>query len=60
MGVAVGLTETVSLGNGFVGVRGSRGGAPGAGPGTFVNGFHETWDHDAEGAHALAKTGQTI
>ena len=41
----VGLTETVfSLGNGFVGVRGSlEEGRPALVPGTFVNGFHETW-----------------
>ena len=59
----VGLTETVfSLGNGFVGVRGSfEEGRPAAVPGTFVNGFHETWPIvHAEGAPALARTGQTI
>ncbi len=59
----VGLTETVfSLGNGFVGVRGSfEEGRPALVPGTFVNGFHETWPiMHAEGAHALARTGQTI
>ena len=59
----VGLTETVfSLGNGFVGIRGSfEEGRPAAVPGTFVNGFHETWPiMHAEGAHALARTGQTI
>ena len=59
----VGLTETVfSLGNGFVGVRGSfEEGRPALVPGTFVNGFHETWPIvHAEGAHALARTGQTI
>jgi alpha,alpha-trehalose phosphorylase len=59
----VGLTETVfSLGNGFVGVRGSfEEGRPALVPGTFVNGFHETWPiMHAEGAPALAKTGQTI
>ncbi len=59
----VGLTETVfSLGNGFVGVRGSfEEGRPALVPGTFVNGFHETWPIvHAEGAPALAKTGQTI
>ena len=59
----VGLTETVfSLGNGFLGVRGSfEEGRPALVPGTFVNGFHETWPIvHAEGAPALAKTGQTI
>src|SRR3984885_11323721 len=51
-----------SLGNGFVGVRGSfEEGRPALVPGTFVNGFHETWPIvHAEGAPALAKTGQTI
>jgi alpha,alpha-trehalose phosphorylase len=56
-------TETVfSLGNGFVGVRGSfEEGRPSLLPGTFVNGFHETWPIvHAEGAPALARTGQTI
>jgi len=50
----VGLTETVfSLGNGFVGARGSfEEGRPALVPGTFVNGFHETWPvMHAEGAH---------
>ena len=59
----VGLTETIfSLGNGFVGVRGSfEEGRPALVPGTFVNGFHETWPIvHAEDAPALAKTGQTI
>src|ERR1700683_4648160 len=59
----VGLTETIfSLGNGFVGVRGSfEEGRPALVPGTFVNGFHETWPiMHAEDAPALAKTGQTI
>lgn len=39
------LTETIfSLGNGFVGIRGSLGdGRPTLTPGTFINGFHETW-----------------
>jgi alpha,alpha-trehalose phosphorylase len=55
--------ETVfSLGNGFVGIRGSlEEGRPALAPGTFINGFHETWPIvHAEGAHALARTGQTI
>jgi alpha,alpha-trehalose phosphorylase len=55
--------ETIfSLGNGFVGVRGSfEEGRPVLSPGTFVNGFHETWPIvNAEEAHALARTGQTI
>jgi alpha,alpha-trehalose phosphorylase len=51
-----------SLGNGFVGVRGSlEEGRPALTPGTFVNGFHETWPIvHPEGAAALAHTGQTI
>ena len=56
-------TETVfSLSNGFVGIRGSFGeGRPALSPGTFVNGFHETWPIvHAERAPALARTGQTI
>ncbi len=58
-----GRTETVfSLGNGFIGIRGSfEEGGPALAPGTFVNGFHETWPIvHAEGAAALARTGQTI
>jgi alpha,alpha-trehalose phosphorylase len=56
-------TETVfSLGNGFVGIRGSfEEGRPALCPGTFVNGFHESWPIvHAEAAHALARRGQTI
>jgi alpha,alpha-trehalose phosphorylase len=56
-------TETIfSLGNGFAGIRGSfEEGRPALAPGTFINGFHETWPIvHAEGAHALARTGQTI
>ena len=55
--------ETVfSVSNGFLGVRGSfEEGRPVLSPGTFVNGFHETWPIvHAEEAHALARTGQTI
>ena len=55
--------ETVfSLGNGFVGVRGSfEEGRPAFSPGTFINGFHETWPIvHAEEAAALARKGQTI
>ena len=51
-----------SLGNGYVGVRGSfEEGRPALSPGTFVNGFHETWPivHPEE-ATALARKGQTI
>jgi alpha,alpha-trehalose phosphorylase len=55
--------ETVfSLGNGFVGIRGSfEEGRPALSPGTFINGFHETWPIvHAEEAPALARRGQTI
>jgi alpha,alpha-trehalose phosphorylase len=55
--------ETIfSLGNGFVGVRGTfEEGRPALSPGTFINGFHETWPIvHAEEAHALAQRGQTI
>jgi alpha,alpha-trehalose phosphorylase len=58
-----GRAETVfSLSNGFVGIRGSFGeGRPALTPGTFINGFHETWPIvHAERAPALARTGQTI
>ena len=56
-------TETIfSLGNGFAGIRGSfEEGRPALAPGTFINGFHETWPIvHAERAPALARTGQTI
>ena len=51
-----------SLSNGFVGLRGTfEEGRPGLAPGTFVNGFHETWPIEhAEEAYGLARTGQTI
>jgi alpha,alpha-trehalose phosphorylase len=55
--------ETVfSLGNGYVGIRGSfEEGRPALFPGTFINGFHETWPiMHAEQAPALARKGQTI
>jgi alpha,alpha-trehalose phosphorylase len=51
-----------SVSNGYVGVRGSlEEGRPSVSPGTFVNGFHETWPivHPEEAA-ALPRTGQTI
>ncbi len=55
--------ETVfSLGNGFVGIRGSfEEGRPALSPGTFINGFHETWPIvHPEAAPGLARKGQTI
>jgi alpha,alpha-trehalose phosphorylase len=59
----VARAETVfSLSNGFLGVRGTfEEGRPARSPGTYVNGFHETWPIiHAEEAHALARVGQTI
>lgn len=59
----LGRAETVfALSNGFLGVRGTfEEGRPALLPGTFVNGFHETWPIvHAEEAHALARVGQTI
>jgi alpha,alpha-trehalose phosphorylase len=59
----VARAETVfSLGNGFLGVRGTfEEGRPALSPGTYVNGFHETWPIvHAEEAHGLARVGQTI
>jgi alpha,alpha-trehalose phosphorylase len=59
----VGRTETAfSLGNGFLGVRGTfEEGRPAVSPGTYVNGLHETWRIvHAEEAHGLARVGQTI
>ena len=55
--------ETVfALSNGYLGIRGSvEEGRPVTAPGTFVNGFHETWPiTHAEEAYGLASVGQTI
>lgn len=51
-----------ALSNGYLGVRGSfEEGRPGRSPGTFINGFHETWPiRHAEEAYGLARTGQTM
>jgi alpha,alpha-trehalose phosphorylase len=51
-----------AIGNGYVGLRGTfEEGRPALSPGTYINGFHETWPIvHAEEAHALAETGQTI
>jgi alpha,alpha-trehalose phosphorylase len=51
-----------SLSNGYLGLRGSLDeGRPSWSPGTFINGFHETWPIvHAEDAYGLARTGQTI
>ena len=58
-----GRAETAfALANGYLGVRGTADeGRPALAPGTFVNGFHETWPivHPEEG-YGLAQTGQTM
>jgi alpha,alpha-trehalose phosphorylase len=59
----MGNAETIfSLSNGFLGIRGTfEEGRPSIEPGTFVNGFHETWPIvHAEEAYGFARTGQTI
>ena len=59
----MGNAETIfSLSNGYLGVRGTfEEGRPAIEPGTFVNGFHETWPIvHAEEAYGFARTGQTI
>ncbi len=59
----LGTTETLfAIGNGFLGMRGNHEeGRPSYAHGTFVNGFHETWEiHHAEAAFGFAETGQTI
>ncbi|MGE5286858.1 MAG: glycoside hydrolase family 65 protein [Micromonosporaceae bacterium] len=59
---APGAETAFSLSNGFIGVRGTfEEGRPARSPGTFLNGFHETWPIvHPEKAHGLARTGQTI
>lgn len=59
---ALAAETAFSLGNGLVGIRGTfEEGRPARSPGTFVNGFHETWPIvHAEQAHGLAQTGQTM
>ncbi|MEX0869495.1 MAG: hypothetical protein WD011_07465, partial [Nitriliruptoraceae bacterium] len=59
----MGNAETIfSLSNGFIGIRGTfEEGRPAIEPGTFLNGFHETWPIvHAEEAYGFARTGQTI
>ncbi len=59
----LGTTETLfAIGNGYLGMRANASeGREAHSHGTFLNGFHETWDiHHAEDAFAFAKTGQTI
>ncbi len=59
----LGLTETLfSVANGYLGMRGNpEEGRPAYAHGTFVNGFHETWEiRHAEAAFGFARTGQTL
>jgi alpha,alpha-trehalose phosphorylase len=56
-------TETIfSTANGYLGMRGGfEEGTPACEPGTFVNGFHETWPIPyGEREHAFPTTGQTM
>lgn len=58
-----GVAETVfAVGNGFLGMRANQDeGRDGVVYGTYVNGFHETWQiHHAEEAFGFARVGQTI
>ncbi|GAA4422817.1 glycosyl hydrolase family 65 protein [Georgenia halophila] len=58
-----GVTESLfSVGNGYLGMRGNvEEGRDSFSHGTFINGFHETWDiRHAEEAYGFARTGQTI
>ena len=59
----LGHTETLfGVGNGYVGMRGNpEEGRNAHTHGTYVNGFHETWEiRHAENAFGFAKVGQTI
>ncbi|WP_462417048.1 glycoside hydrolase family 65 protein [Kytococcus sp. Marseille-QA3725] len=59
----LGLTETLfAVANGYLGLRGNpEEGREAHVHGTFVNGFHETWQiKHAEDAYGFAKVGQTI
>ncbi len=60
---ALGMTETLfAIGNGYLGMRANASeGRDAHSHGTFLNGFHETWEIlHAEHAFGFAKTGQTI
>lgn len=60
---SLGLTETLfTVANGYLGMRGNpEEGRPSYANGTYVNGFHETWEiRHAEAAFGFARTGQTI
>ncbi|MGQ4508836.1 glycoside hydrolase family 65 protein [Dermabacteraceae bacterium CCM 9520] len=59
----LGVRETVfALANGYLGMRATpEEGRDAVDHGTFINGFHETWDiKHAEEAFGFARTGQTI
>jgi alpha,alpha-trehalose phosphorylase len=59
----LGMTESIfAVGNGYIGMRANATeGREAHAHGTFLNGFHETWEiHHAEDAYGFAKTGQTI
>ncbi len=59
----LGQTETLfSLANGYLGMRGNpEEGREAHYQGTFINGFHETWEiRHAENAYGFARTGQTM
>ncbi len=59
----LGVTETLfAVGNGYLGMRGNVSeGRDSHTHGTFINGFHETWQiQHAEEAFGFAKVGQTI
>ncbi len=61
-GFAARAETALALSNGHIGVRGCPDeGRPASAPGTFINGFHETWPiMHAEDAYGLARVGQTI
>jgi len=59
----LGVTESLfAVGNGYLGMRANPGeGREAHAHGTFVNGFHETWEiQHPEAAYGFAKTGQSI
>ncbi|MGI5951455.1 MAG: glycoside hydrolase family 65 protein [Brooklawnia sp.] len=59
----LGQTETLfSVANGYIGMRGNPDeGRESYQSGTFINGFHETWDiRHAENAYGFARVGQTM
>ncbi|MFK7919115.1 MAG: glycoside hydrolase family 65 protein, partial [Ilumatobacter sp.] len=59
----LGHTETLfGVGNGYLGMRGNpEEGRAAHNHGTYVNGFHETWEiQHAENAFGFAKVGQTV